>query len=98
MWTGEQGGGGGVTPAARHSGSGLHPRGGTCAWTSGWRSLICTLHQYFPKGTDLSVHTPERLLEVAAELNARPPRLEDPWPSHNLALCEPQPHSVATTA
>ena len=30
------------------------------------------LRQYFPKGTDLSVHPPERLLEVATELNARP--------------------------
>ena len=30
------------------------------------------LRQYFPKGTDLSVHSPQRLVEVAAELNARP--------------------------
>src|SRR5215217_4614357 len=30
------------------------------------------LRQYFPKGTDLSLHSPERLLEVATELNARP--------------------------
>ncbi|MDQ2710132.1 MAG: IS30 family transposase [Actinomycetota bacterium] len=30
------------------------------------------LRQYFPKGTDLSVHSPERLREVAAELNDRP--------------------------
>jgi len=30
------------------------------------------LRQYFPKGTDLSVHSPGRLFEVAAELNARP--------------------------
>ena len=30
------------------------------------------LRQYFPKGTDLSIHTAERLTEVAAELNARP--------------------------
>jgi transposase, IS30 family len=30
------------------------------------------LRQYFPKGTDLSVHGKARLEEVAAELNARP--------------------------
>jgi IS30 family transposase len=30
------------------------------------------LRQYFPKGTDLSVHSAERLAEVAAEINERP--------------------------
>jgi IS30 family transposase len=30
------------------------------------------LRQYFPKGTDLSAHSPERLAEVAAQLNGRP--------------------------
>ena len=30
------------------------------------------LRQYFPKGTNLSVHSPEHLAAVAAQLNARP--------------------------
>jgi IS30 family transposase len=30
------------------------------------------LRQYFPKGTDLAVHTPEHLATVADQLNRRP--------------------------
>ena len=33
------------------------------------------LRDYFPKGTDLRVHSPERLLAVAAQLNARPRKI-----------------------
>ena len=30
------------------------------------------VRQYFPKGTNLNLHGPERLAEVAAKINARP--------------------------
>jgi IS30 family transposase len=35
------------------------------------------LRQYFPKGTDLSIHDPEQLAAVAAELNSRPRKTLD---------------------
>ena len=30
------------------------------------------LRQYFPKGTNLNIHSPEHVAEVAAKINARP--------------------------
>ncbi|TWP37252.1 IS30 family transposase [Leekyejoonella antrihumi] len=59
------------------------------------------LRQYFPKSTDLSVHSAERLLEVATELNDRPRKtLGGITPAEALQrlLFDPETPPVATTA
>jgi len=59
------------------------------------------LRQYFPKGTDLSVHSPERLLEVATELNERPRKTLGwitPAQAMQRLLFDPETPPVATTA
>lgn len=57
------------------------------------------LRQYFPKGTDLSVHSVEYLAEVASELNERPRKRFD-WDSPaqvlNRLLSPPTETTVAT--
>jgi len=59
------------------------------------------LRQYFPKGTDLSAHSPQRLLEVATELNARPRKTLGgitPAKAMQRLLFDPERPIVATTA
>ena len=59
------------------------------------------LRQYFPKGTDLSVHPPGRLLEVATELNARPRKTLGgitPAQAMHRLIFNPEIPIVATTA
>ena len=58
------------------------------------------LRQYFPKGTDLSTHSPQRLLEVANELNDRPRKTlggSTPTQAIQRLLFDPEEPSVATT-
>ncbi len=58
------------------------------------------LRQYFPKGTDLSTHSPNDLTAVAAALNGRPRKTLDwktPAESLDQLLQSPEQASVATT-
>ena len=57
--------------------------------------------QYFPKGTDLSVHSPQELSRVSAEINNRPRQTLDwktPAEALNELLSHPYQPTVATTA
>jgi len=59
------------------------------------------LRQYFPKGTDLSVHNAEHLESVAAELNGRPRKtlgFITPAEAMQRLLSDPGKPVVATTA
>lgn len=51
------------------------------------------LRDYFPNGTDLTIHTPEHLAAVAAQLNDRPRKVLD-WdtPAARFATLLEQAH------
>jgi IS30 family transposase len=59
------------------------------------------LRQYFPKGTDLSMHSAEEIAAVAAALNSRPRKTLDwktPAEALDQLLLSANKDSVATTA
>ena len=58
------------------------------------------LRQYFPKGTDLSVHSAQHLDAVAAELNGRPRQTlgwDTPAEALSRLLSQPSTGNVAST-
>src|SRR5271167_2343950 len=63
------------------------------------RSINGLLRQYFPQGTDLSVHSAEYLAEVAAELDNRPRKrcdFDSPAQVLNRLLSQPPQVTVAS--
>jgi len=70
-------------------------------WPRGSNENTGLLRQYFPKGTDLSVHSAEHLLASAAELNGRPRKTlgwSKPAEAMQRLLSDPSKPVVATTA
>jgi transposase, IS30 family len=56
------------------------------------------VRQYFPKGTNLAVHSPAHVAYVTAELNERPGKASATTPRHSVSPKKQPPHQPAEIA